>query len=461
MEASLQNVYDDHRNDAKQNHSIYPDFEATLYEAVGLSKASKARRLVCLMELCRVLDVELPEDDGPHLTQEEKLRILNVRLCERLRPSFVGSRVRKNINRFPMRVFKAAMHILGEVAILALNDEWYYIKQHQSPIWKAIPENIKTLLAKWDKGASEWANRSVHHRRLLNKVDKQIVNKCIFHLFIDYAVEGIISGVSTASHHLHEWSKPKRHRTLARDTIAKILYTVRIEMAPAAAKRTTTTPRAKGGSKVKTPTAAKPSSWKTFKNAVSKTVKRAMRHAGPDHTKRAVHESAKTLRLRTELRKCASKSNTRSSATGTYLFLSALLVAALTLIAARVAKKRGEVRLRFNIKPRDTNLPPPGSIADVNHDMLGKALPTEKKDRCPICDRVRGSIHCNCENPPAKLDSGKKTDSKSGEWKRGQTLDSKSGEWKRGQTLDSKSGKRKRGQTLDSKSGEWKRGQQV
>ena len=123
IEASLQNVYDDHRRDAKQNLSIYPDFEATLYEAVGLSKASKPRRLVCLIELCRVLDVELPEDDGQHLTQEEKLRVLNVHLCDRLRPSFVGSQVRKNINRFPMRVFKAAMHILGEVAVMALDDE--------------------------------------------------------------------------------------------------------------------------------------------------------------------------------------------------------------------------------------------------------------------------------------------------------------------------------------------------
>lgn len=335
IEASLQNVYDDHRRDAKNNLSIYPDFQTTLYEVVGLSRASQSRKLVCLLELCRLLDVDI-SDDEPNLRQEDKIRMLSERLCKRLRPSFVGNRVRKNVRRFPLRVLKTAIHILGAVAMHALEDEWWNIKHGEGFIWNKLPLHIQTLIQSMGKRLSNWGDQNVHQKRLLHKLDRQIVNRCIFHLFIDYTVEGIVTSTATASHNLHEWTKPKRQRTLARDTIAKILYTVRKEMGPPM-----TAKRAIGGSSEGTKTVT---SWTTFKNTVSGTFKRMTRFVRSKHTKkRSPHETAETLRLRSELEACMKNTKSCTSATGTYLYLSGLLVATLMLIAARMARL-GEIQ---------------------------------------------------------------------------------------------------------------------
>lgn len=330
IEASLQNVYDDHRRDAKNNLSIYPDFQTTLYEVVGLSRASQSRKLVCLLELCRLLDVDM-SDDEPNLRQEDKIRMLSERLCKRLRPSFVGKHVRKNVRRFPLRVLKTAIHILGAVAIHALDDEWWNIKHGEGFIWNKLPLHIQTLIQSMGKRLSNWGAQNVHQKRLLHKLDRQIVNRCIFHLFIDYTVEGIVTSTATASHNLHEWTKPKRQRTLARDTIAKILYTVRKEIGPPM-----TAKRAIGGSSGSTTTVT---SWTTFKNTVSGTFKRMTRFVRSKHTKkRSPHETAETLRLRSELEACMKNTKSCTSATGTYMYLSGLLVATLMLIAARMAR---------------------------------------------------------------------------------------------------------------------------
>lgn len=255
IEASLQNVYNDHKHDRKTNHSIYPDFEETLYEAVGLTKASKSRRLLCMMELCKVFDIA-PSDELPTLTQEEQLQLLNEQLCDRLRPSFVGKRVYK----IPLDMLKMFMRIFSHILIASLNDEWWEFKRQQGAIWDTLDTDIQKRIKAYSERIRQWNSRSIIHQRLLRQLENKLVTQGLFHLVVDdYITSNINFGVETTSRKLYERVNPKHARILTRYTIAKILYTLRMAMAPSSSTRKGTravTKRAKGGRNTKPPSCA-------------------------------------------------------------------------------------------------------------------------------------------------------------------------------------------------------------
>lgn len=163
------------------------------------------------------------------------------------------------------------------------------------------------------------------------------------------------------------------------------------DAAPAVAKRTTTL-RAKGGSNVKTPVAAKPSSWKNFKNAAYRVVKRVKRQVGPHRTKGVVQkkEENEEMILRKQLRAIGSEDNTGSLTKDADMYL--LMAAALALFAVRVTNTREPpvkkaTRLVLNLLPRRGTGSPGGlSAAPKDNYLWGGAT---IKVRCPICSRLQ------------------------------------------------------------------------
>ena len=223
IEASLQNVYDDHKHDRKNNHSIYPDFEETLYEVVGLTKASNSRRLLCMVELCTVLNIE-PSDELKTLTQEEQLQLLNEQLCDRLRPSFVD----QFVQNVPLEMLKMFMRVLSHVLIATLNDAWWAWKEDSNK-WDSYPLNqfpaeLKTQMKEFAATFQGWKEKSAFFFRLVRHMENNIMNKFFFHLIVDDCITGNITlGVETASRKLYERVNPKHARILTKYTIAKIL----------------------------------------------------------------------------------------------------------------------------------------------------------------------------------------------------------------------------------------------